>query len=101
MTTTRQHPWTDPYADWYAALQANGVPYAVARLRRVPDGVTFEVLSRTNPTWRPTGEGAAYFTELGGVTNAVPIDESTAMLFIKRLTTPGFVLDCRPETTYE
>jgi hypothetical protein len=65
---------------WYARLvDGEGTTYAIARQVPGPRGILHEVLSRDDPTtWRPTFEGPAYFTGAGGVTNAEPIDPTTA-----------------------
>lgn len=73
-------PWTDLGTSWFARLESDGSTYGLAR--RVPsgDGVVYEVLDRTSGDWIPSPlAGAGYFTEIGGVTDAVPITSEEAV----------------------
>jgi hypothetical protein len=81
------YPWTDLDATWYAALVSGGTTYAVARRTPTPTSVAYEVWNPRTRQWRPTKEGLAYFTGIGGITDAEPIDEETALRLLESLGT--------------
>jgi hypothetical protein len=67
------HPWAIHDPVWYAALESGGLVYNVARMVTHDGRTRFERLDRASGEWQPAREGAAYFTEIGGTTDAVPV----------------------------
>lgn len=82
-------PWADLGGVWYAALVDGGETFGLAR--RTPQGsdVRYETWNRDTLAWQPTYEGIGFFSEIGGITNAVPIDEPEAMRILAALGGPG------------
>lgn len=86
VTQSDPFPWTDLTDVWYAALVDGGQTYGLARRTPLPDTVHFETWNRETGAWQPTLEGPGYFTELGGITDAVPVSETEARRILAALT---------------
>lgn len=76
-STPSTHPWKVGQEPWYAALVSAGTVYGLARLSGTR-ALRFDVLDRATGEWVPAPNGAAYFTEIGGITDAEPIDAARA-----------------------
>ena len=85
MATPPPFPWTNTDDDWYAALEAGGRTYGLARRRHDGDLIEYEVLVPETGQWIFTSEGAGYFTGIGGVTDAEPITPEVAGEIERRL----------------
>ena len=71
------YPWANTDDDWYAKLvNGRGEVYGLARQVHVPGGIAYETWSGEG--WIFATEGAGYFTGIGGITDAVPIDGAEA-----------------------
>jgi hypothetical protein len=71
----------------YAALEASGKVYGLARHVEGPNSVRWEHIDRTTGEWVPSPSvvAAGWWTGVGGVTNAEPVTPAEAMEIARAL----------------
>ncbi len=95
MTDEPEDPWRDTRDVWWGVLEHNGRPYAL--IRRTP-GTVYEVFDRRTLTWRPSAEGAAHFTGIGGATDAEPITSAEGERLLAECLAAGSIGDADIDT---